>query len=69
MREKFDDTNPANSPLAGGHYGEWVWDAGATWMWSAASSFDAGWSVRHLRDSGYSNQFLSTAPFARLLVA
>ncbi len=67
MREKFDDTSPANSPLAGGHYGEWVWDANATWLWSAASSLDAGWSVRKLHDSGYSNQFLSTTPFVRLL--
>ena len=67
MREKFDDTNPTGLALVGGHYGEWIWDAAATWMWNANSSFDAGWSVRRLHDSGYSNQFLSTAPFARLL--
>ena len=67
MREKFDDANPTNLPLDGGHYGEWVEDAAVTWMWSAHGAFDAGWSVRRLHDSGYSNQLLSTAPYARLL--
>ena len=67
MREKFDDTNPTALPLDGGHYGEWVEDTAVSWAWNANASFDAGWSVRRLHDSGYSNQFLSTAPFARLL--
>ena len=67
MREKFDDTNPTELPLGGGHYGEWVEDATVTWMWNANSQFDAGWSIRRLHDSGFSNQFLSAAPYARLL--
>jgi hypothetical protein len=67
MREKFDNSNPGNLPLAGDHYGEWVWDSSATWMWSANAPLDIGYSVRRLHDSGYSNQRLSTAPFVRLL--
>jgi outer membrane receptor for ferrienterochelin and colicin len=67
MREKFDNTNPGNLPLAGGHYGEWVWDSSATWMWNARAPLDMGWSVRRLHDSGFSNQLLSAAPFVRLL--
>ncbi|MGA3098373.1 MAG: TonB-dependent receptor [Bryobacteraceae bacterium] len=67
MREKFDNTNPSNQPLAGGHYGEWVGDSSATWMWSQATPLDIGCSVRRLHDSGFSNQLLSTTPFVRLL--
>jgi hypothetical protein len=67
MREKFDNTNPANLPLAGDHYGEWVWDSSATWMWNANAPLDVGFSVRRLHESGYSNQRLSAAPFVRLL--
>jgi hypothetical protein len=66
MREKFDNRNKTGLPLTGGRYGEWVWDASVTWIWNARNPLDAGWSVRRLRDSGYSNQFLSAAPFVRL---
>jgi hypothetical protein len=67
MREKYDDSNPSAMPLDGGHYGEWVEDTTISWMWNANGSFDAGWSLRRLHDSGYSNQFYSTAPFVALL--
>ena len=67
MREKFDDSNPTAMPLDGGHYGEWVEDTAVSWMWNAHGTFDAGWSLRRLHDSGYSNQFYSTAPFVSLL--
>jgi hypothetical protein len=67
MREKFYDNNPGNQPLGSGHYGEWVWDSTATWAWRRNASVDAGWSVRELRDSGYSNRLLSTPPYVRLL--
>ncbi len=67
MREKFHDTNPNIQSLGAGLYGEWVGDQSATWMWSSKSQLDVGWSVRKQKDSGYSNQFLSTTPFVRLL--
>ena len=59
MREKFHNTNPTNLPLGNGYYGEWVWNGSATWMWNANSGFDAGWSVRKIRDEGSLDQYLS----------
>ncbi len=67
MREKFHDSNPSSQPLAYGHYGEWVLDSAATWAWSHNATFDAGWSVRELRDAGSSNRLLATPPYYRLL--
>jgi len=67
MREKFDDSNPTALPLGGGHYGEWVWNGDATWIWGPESTLDAGWSVRRLHDSGYANQFYSGPPYVALL--
>jgi hypothetical protein len=67
MREKYDNANPTSLPLAGGHYGEWVGESAATWMWNARNPLDAGFTVRRLHDSGFQNQFLTTAPYTRLL--
>ncbi|MGP8243692.1 MAG: TonB-dependent receptor [Bryobacteraceae bacterium] len=60
MREKFGDTNPNDTALGEGYYGEWVWNATATWMWSPAGPLDVGWSVRRVRDGGYAQQFNSS---------
>jgi hypothetical protein len=64
MREKFDDHNPNNLPTAAGFYGEWVWNSSATWMWNARSPLEAGWSIRQLRDQGFSDRYqtVATAP-------
>jgi hypothetical protein len=64
MREKFDDHNPDNLPTAAGFYGEWVWNTSATWLWNSTSPLEAGWSMRQLRDQGYSDRYQSvvTAP-------
>ena len=67
MREKYENRNPTKLPLGGGYYGEWVWNANATWMWNARSPLDAGWSFRRLRDEGFSNQYQSNSPVPRLL--
>ena len=67
MRERFDNTNPNSLPLSGGNYGEWVGEGSATWIWNSTAPLDAGWSVRRERGSGYSNQFLTNAPYVRLL--
>ncbi len=56
-REKFDNLNPDELALAAGHYGEWVWNTNATWMWGGQNALDAGLSVRRLRDGGFSNVF------------
>jgi hypothetical protein len=67
MREKYDDSNPTDKPLAGGHYGEWVWNTDATWLWNAGSTLDFGWSVRRLHDSGSADQYYSGPPYVALL--
>jgi len=67
MREKFDNNNPNDLPLGAGYYGEWVANTTATWMWNARNPLDMGFSVRQLRDSGFSNQYLSVATVPRLL--
>ena len=67
MREKFDNNNPTDLPLGAGYYGEWVGNTTATWMWNARNPLDVGFSVRQLRDSGFSNQYLSVATVPRLL--
>jgi hypothetical protein len=59
MREKFDDHNPDNLPTAAGFYGEWVWNASATWMWNSASPLEVGWSMRRMRDDGFANSYQS----------
>jgi hypothetical protein len=59
MREKYGDTNPNDTSLGAGYYGEWVWNTTATWMWSSQSALDAGWSMRRIRDEGYAQQFNS----------
>jgi hypothetical protein len=67
MRERYNDTTPTPLPLSGGFYGEWVWNASATWLWSSAAPFEAGWSVRRLRDQDYSNQYNTAAGAPRVL--
>lgn len=67
MREKYGNQNPNEAPLARGHYGEWVWDTSATWMWAGKQALEVGFGVRRLRDGGFQNQLLSAAPYARLL--
>jgi hypothetical protein len=67
MREKYDNSNLTHLPLGAGYYGEWVWNANATWMWNKQSPLDFGGSARRLRSDGFSNQYQSTSPLPRLL--
>jgi hypothetical protein len=64
MREKFDDHNPNDLPTSAGFYGEWVWNTSATWMWNPTSPLEIGWSMRQIRDEGFSDlyQTVVTAP-------
>jgi len=61
MRERWNDTDPSALLLGQGLYGEWVWNVDATWMWSARTPLQVGWSTRELRDEGNSNQYQSVA--------
>lgn len=63
MREKFNNRNRDRLDLAAGHYGEWVWQASATWIWRESNTFDAGWSIRRIRDGGFWNRYRFN-PFA-----
>ena len=67
MREKFSNNNPSSLPLGAGYYGEWVGATSATWMWNRRNPLDIGVSVRRLRDTGFYNQYQSTAATPRLL--
>ena len=67
MREKYDNYNPTELPLAAGYYGEWAWNTNATWMWNKETPLDAGASVRRLRSSGFTNQYQTGTPLPRLL--
>jgi hypothetical protein len=67
MREKFDNLNRTDLQLANGFYGEWVGNTTATWMWKQQAQFDAGVSVRQLRDAGQSIQYQSVATNIRVL--
>ena len=67
MREKFDNDNLNRQPLGAGYYGEWVWNANATWMWNRQSPLDFGVGVRRLRSAGLNYQYQTTSPQPRLL--
>lgn len=66
MREKFTDSNPTSLPISAGYYGEWVWNTDVSWMWNSRAPLEAGWSVRQLRDEGYSNQYLTNTSGPRV---
>jgi hypothetical protein len=57
VREALRDANPNNIKFDHGQYGEWVWNSNATWMWRPQDSFHFGWSMRRLRDDGFSRGF------------
>jgi hypothetical protein len=57
MREKFTNRNREDLDLVGGHYGEYVWSTTAHWVWRNASPLEAGWTMRRLRDDGFTNYY------------
>ena len=63
MRERFDNRNRDRLDLEAGYYGEWVWNASASWIQCGRSSLDAGWSLRRIRDDGFTNRYQFN-PFA-----
>ena len=67
MREKFNDQNPDKLPTSGGFYGEWVWNTSATWMWNSSSPLEAGYSLRQIRDEGFSDQYQTVVKAPQVL--
>ncbi len=59
MREKFNDHDPESLPLEDGYYGEWVANQTATWVESPQGTLDLGWTVREIRNQGFTNQYQS----------
>ena len=57
LRERFDNQDPQNLSLEAGMYGEWVWNSTATWSWNPHGSLDEGWSLRRIRDDGFTNNY------------
>lgn len=66
MREKFNDVNPSQLPMSAGFYNEWAWNSNATWIWTPNSTLQVGWSVRQMRDEGFTDQFTTVATVPRL---
>lgn len=56
MRERFENLNKQALPLAGGHYGEWIWNSSNTWQWGENGSLYFGAGARRLRDEGFLNR-------------
>jgi hypothetical protein len=57
MREAITDQNRNNLNFDQGQYGEWVWNSNATWMWHGQDSFNFGWSMRRIRDDGFTRDY------------
>jgi len=43
--------------LGAGNYREWVLNTNVSWMWNSRSPYNAGLSVRDVRDAGFSEEF------------
>ena len=56
-REKYRNDNKDRLSLTGGQYGEWVWNAAATWIWTGRNALDLGWSLRRIKDAGFTNLY------------
>jgi len=53
LGERYDDRNIEPVTLGGGNYGEWISNTDAAMNWTARSPFEAGWSVRRLREDRF----------------
>jgi hypothetical protein len=56
-RKAITDQDYININFDRGQYGEWVWNSNAIWMWHAQDSFNFGWSMRRIRDDGFTRNF------------
>jgi hypothetical protein len=57
MRERSNNGNPLELPLAAEGYGEWVWNSSLLWNWGSRTPLQAGFSFRRLRDDGFSARY------------
>jgi hypothetical protein len=62
MRENFDNQNPDRQALGAGNYREWVLNTNVTWIWNRQSPLNGGFSLRNIRDAGFSNELLDPGP-------
>lgn len=64
IRERHLNRNRETAPLAGGHYGEWVYNSENRWQWSESAFLLFGASMRRLRDNGFLDRRVTGPPFA-----
>jgi hypothetical protein len=67
MRERYLNRNRERSPLAGGFYGEWVFNSENRWQWNENAALSFGASFRRLRGSGFFDRRFAAAPFVQRL--
>jgi hypothetical protein len=53
MRERFENVNRNQIPIAGGGYGEWLWNADGSYSATPQLELSFGSSVRRVRDDGF----------------
>jgi hypothetical protein len=53
MRERFENVNRNRTPIAGGGYGEWLWNADGSYSMSSGLALSFGASIRRVRDDGF----------------
>lgn len=56
-REAITDQNLYKTNFDQGQYGEWVWNTNAAWMWHGQDSLNFGWSMRRIRDDGFTRDY------------
>ncbi|QOY86371.1 TonB-dependent receptor plug domain-containing protein [Paludibaculum fermentans] len=57
IRERSDNRNNLELPLAAQGYGEWVWNPALVWSWKPKAPLQAGGSFRRLHDDGFSARY------------
>ena len=54
MRERYFNENKFFEPLDEDSYGEWIWNGDASFSRNAKAALEGGWSLRRVRQDGYS---------------
>jgi hypothetical protein len=58
MGDNFTNQNPYRQSLGDGQYREFAWNSEVRWMWNTHDPLAAGFTLRDMRDNGFSHSFL-----------